>query len=142
MDTTLDGIATLDHWSVIRARGEDAATFLHGQLTTDFASLRAGDVRLAGFCSAKGRLQASFVAWRDAGGDILLACARSVLPATLKRLSMFVLRARCRLSDASAEFVLQGVAGPQANTLAAGLRPWQAAHGPRAGLNPPVPRRG
>jgi folate-binding protein YgfZ len=132
MDTTLDGIATLDHWGVIRARGEDAATFLHGQLTTDFASLRAGDVRLAGFCSAKGRLQASFVAWRDAGGDILLACARSVLPATLKRLSMFVLRARCRLSDASAEFVLQGVAGPQADTLAAGLRPWQAAQGAAA----------
>jgi folate-binding protein YgfZ len=132
MDTTLDGIATLDHWGVIRARGEDAATFLHGQLTTDFASLHAGDVRLAGFCSAKGRLQASFVAWRDAGGDVLLACARSVLPATLKRLSMFVLRARCKLSDASAEFILQGVAGPQANTLAAGLRPWHATQGAAA----------
>jgi len=129
MDTTraVDGIATLDHWGIMRARGEDAASFLHGQLTTDFASLRAGEVRLAGFCSAKGRLQASFVAWRDAGGDILLACARSVLPATLKRLSMFVLRARCKLSDASAEFVLQGVAGPQADALAAGLRPWHSS---------------
>jgi folate-binding protein YgfZ len=134
MDTTiaLDGIATLDHWGIIRARGDDAATFLHSQLTTDFASLHAGDVRLAGYCSAKGRLQASFVAWRDAGGDVLLACARSVLPATLKRLSMFVLRARCKLSDATAEFVLQGVAGPQAAELGAGLRPWRASQGAAA----------
>jgi folate-binding protein YgfZ len=34
-----------------------------------------------------------------------------VLPATLKRLSMFVLRAKAKLSDASAEFALYGIAG-------------------------------
>lgn len=127
MDTTtaLEGIAALDHWGVIRARGEDAASFLHSQLTSDFASLGSGEVRLAGFCSAKGRLQASFIAWKCANGDVLLACSRSVLPATLKRLSMFVLRARCKLSDATAEFALQGLVGRSALAAADRLAPWR-----------------
>jgi folate-binding protein YgfZ len=125
MDTTfdLDGSAALTHWGLIRARGEDAANFLHSQLTNDVLSLGADEVRLAGFCSAKGRLQASFVVWKD-GDDILLACARDLLAPTLKRLSMFVLRARCRLSDASAEFTLLGHAGRAAGAVA-DLAPWR-----------------
>ena len=91
-----DGTVVLAHWGLIRARGADAGKFLHSQMTNDFATLGASEVRLAGFCSAKGRLQASFVGWRAADADILLACDVSVLAATLKRLSMFVLRAQCR----------------------------------------------
>jgi folate-binding protein YgfZ len=127
MSTFLDltGAAALDHWGTLRARGEDAAGFLHGQLTSDFTSVGPADVRLAGFCSAKGRLQASFIAWTSADGDVLLACSRSVLAATLKRLSMFVLRARCKLSDATAEFALRGLVGPAALAAANGLAPWQ-----------------
>ncbi len=100
----------LDDWGVIRARGDDAATFLQGQLTSDVASLGPGEARLAGYCSAKGRLLASFVVWRDAQGDFLLACSADLLASTLKRLSMFVLRAKCKLSDASIEVPLWGLA--------------------------------
>ncbi len=125
MDTTshLDGSAALAHWGLIRARGEDAASFLHSQLTNDMLSLHADEFRLAGFCSAKGRLQASFFVWKE-GDDILLACARDLLAPTLKRLSMFVLRARCRLSDATAEFALTGRAGRAAEPVAS-LAPWR-----------------
>jgi folate-binding protein YgfZ len=97
---------------VIRAKGEDAATFLHGQLTQDTQSLPVGGARLAGYCSPKGRLLASFVIWRPAPDEILLACSADLLAPTLKRLSMFVLRAKCRLSDASGELALWGVAAP------------------------------
>ena len=45
---------------------------------------------------------------------MLLACSADVLPAVLKRLSMFVLRAKCKLSDASNELPLWGVAGTAA----------------------------
>jgi folate-binding protein YgfZ len=107
----LDGSATLSHWGVIRARGADAASFLHSQLTSDFTAMGMSEVRLAGFCSAKGRLQASFIAWKAAHDEILLACSRSVLPATLKRLTMFVLRSQCKLTDASDELSLQGLVG-------------------------------
>src|SRR5512147_2455284 len=94
-----EGICPLTHWGLIRAAGPEAASFLHGQLTNDVIGLDERRARLAGFCSAKGRLQASFVYWKAGPQDVLLACARSVLPAVLKRLSMFVLRAKCKLTD-------------------------------------------
>jgi folate-binding protein YgfZ len=107
----LGGLARLEHWGVIRAQGPDAASFLQGQLTQDFLLLGASEARLAAFCSAKGRMQASFIAWKRAPEDIMLICSRDLLAATLKRLSMFVLRAKCKLSDASADFALFGAVG-------------------------------
>ena len=43
----------LTDWGVIRAQGADAASFLHGQLTQDFALLDRDHARLAGFCTAE-----------------------------------------------------------------------------------------
>jgi folate-binding protein YgfZ len=107
----LDGALRLSDWGLIRARGADARAVLNGQLTQDVLHLPVGQARLAGYCSPKGRLLASFLVWPLADDDVLLACSADLLPATLKRLSMFVLRARCRLSDASAEWALYGLAG-------------------------------
>ena len=118
------GAVALSHWGVMRALGPDATPFLQGQLTNDVASLTTSQLRLAGFCSAKGRLQASFLVWRTGPDELLLACTASVLAATLKRLSMFVLRAKCKLSDASAEVPLMGVAGADAERLAGGTAAW------------------
>jgi len=111
----------LSHWGVIRAKGEDAASFLNGQLTQEALKLDLGQARLAGYCSPKGRLLASFVMWRSAPDEIALACSADLLATTLKRLSMFVMRAKCKLSDASAEIALWGVALP-------GLLHGDAAH--------------
>ncbi len=102
----------LHDWGVIRATGDEARKFLHGQLTQDIEHLEVGRARLAGFCSAKGRLMATFVVWGRDNGDVLLACSADLLPTVLKRLQMFVLRAKCKLSDASAEVPLWGVVGP------------------------------
>ena len=106
----LTGACRLTDLGVIRAQGADAASFLHGQLTTDFTSLGMAEARLAGFCSAKGRLMASVIAWKAAEDELLLALPVELLPPVLKRLSMFVMRAKCKLSDASAEVPLWGVA--------------------------------
>ncbi len=111
LTTPLRGAARLTDWGVIRAHGADAATFLHSQLTQDIEGLGPDEARLAGYCSPKGRLLASFVVWRPAPDEVLLACSADLLPPTLKRLSMFVLRAKCKLSDASAELALYGVVG-------------------------------
>jgi len=110
-----DGIAALTDWGVIRAQGPDAASFLNSQLTQDLLHLDARQARLAGYCSPKGRLLATFVAWRAAEDEILLACSADLLAATLKRLSMFVLRAKCKLDDASAQWPLHGLAGASAD---------------------------
>jgi tRNA-modifying protein YgfZ len=124
MPLSFDGLVALDHWGLIRARGADAVAFLQSQLTNDVLRLDRSQARLAGFCSAKGRLQASFIVFKLADDELLLACAASVLPATLKRLSMFVLRARCKLTDASAELRLLGAAGSSAMRWANDLAIW------------------
>ena len=101
----------LTELGVIRVAGEDAAKFIHGQLTQDFALLGQDTARLAAFCSAKGRVQASFIGLKRPNGDILLVGSRDLLAATAKRLSMFVMRAKAKVTDASDEFLLCGLAG-------------------------------
>ena len=107
----IHGFAPLTHLGIIRAEGADAAKFLHGQLTQDFALLGQDQARLAAFCNAKGRMQASFIGFKRSATEILLVCHRDLLAATLKRLSMFVMRAQAKLTDATADFALYGVVG-------------------------------
>jgi len=121
---SISGVSRLVDRGVIRARGADAGKFLQGQLTNDVLTLAPDAARLAGFCSAKGRLQASFIVWRQGDDEYLLSCPLSILAPTLKRLSMFVLRAQCRLSDASAEIELVGVAGAPARAMLAATPVW------------------
>jgi len=110
----LDGACSLHDWGVILATGPDSASFLHGQLTQDMLHLGDSQARLAGYCSAKGRLLATFIAWRAAPEQIALACSADLLAPTLKRLSMFVLRAKCKLSSADGQWALYGLAGLRA----------------------------
>ncbi|RID99145.1 YgfZ/GcvT domain-containing protein [Simplicispira hankyongi] len=111
MTTPFDGITPLPHLGVIRAEGDDAVKFLHGQLTHDFALLDLQHARLTAFLSAKGRMQASFIGFKRSPTEVLLVCSRDLLTPTLKRISMFVMRAKAKLSDASEEFLLYGLAG-------------------------------
>jgi folate-binding protein YgfZ len=69
------------------------------------------EARLAAFCNSKGRMQASFIVFKRSPEELLLVCSRDILAATLKRLSMFVMRAKAQLSDASDELMLYGLMG-------------------------------
>jgi tRNA-modifying protein YgfZ len=117
-DSLPSGVATLTHLGVIQIAGEDAAKFIHSQLTQDFALLDQSRARLAAFCTAKGRMQATFIGFKRPNGDILLVCSRDVLAATLKRLSMFVMRAKAKLSDVSEQFSVYGLMGDATKTIA------------------------
>ncbi len=100
----------LPQFGVIDVAGDDAATFLHSQLTNDIEHLDAASARLSGYCSPKGRLLASFLAWR-AGHGVRLLISKDVQAAVQKRLSMFVLRAKAKLTDASDALAVVGFAG-------------------------------
>ncbi|OZI74743.1 YgfZ/GcvT domain-containing protein [Bordetella genomosp. 12] len=90
--------APLPGLRVLVAAGADALSFLHGQLTQDVTGLPADGARFAGYCTAKGRLLATLVLWRD-GADAVQALVRADLAEALaKRLSMFVLRAKVKIS--------------------------------------------
>ena len=112
--TSAGGACRLPGLGLIRAVGADAAAFLHGQISNDVKLLGADRARLAAYCTPQGRMLASLIVGRHAAEEFWLACSADLLPATLKRLSMFVMRAKAKLSDAAGELVAVGLAGPAA----------------------------
>ena len=122
----LNGSCPLPDWGVIQAQGDDAANFLHNQLSNDVLLLPVGQSRLAAFCSAKGRMQASFILVKTAPDTVLLVLSLDLLAQTLKRLSMFVLRAKVKMSDATGQWQLRGFVGDSARALVGSSVPWQA----------------
>ncbi len=123
MKMKLNGAAPLAHFGVIRVQGAEATSFLHGQLTQDFTALGPSQARLAAYCNAKGRMLASFYALRVNQDEILLVCSKDLLVDTVKRMSMFILRTKVRLTDASEDFALYGLAGEAIESTAGTLDP-------------------
>ncbi|MBV7534643.1 folate-binding protein [Duganella sp. sic0402] len=116
-------VAPITDLGLIALDGEESASFLHTQLTNDVEHLGQGEARLAGYCSPKGRLLASFLMWRNET-TIFLQLPRDIQAAVQKRLSMFVLRAKTKLSDAGelpAHQVVLGLGGALAD---AALQSW------------------
>ena len=91
---------------VLAIDGSDATAFLQAQLTTDVASLSEGQWRLAGYCSAKGRLLASGLLWKSGAGWRWLV-ADDIAAALVKRLRMFVLRLKVSIEVMDAAVVGQ-----------------------------------
>ena len=98
-------VAVISDLGLISVSGEDAASFLHNQLTNDVQNLGVDQVRLAGYCSPKGRLHATLLMWRNAE-SVFLQLPRELQPALQKRLSMFVMRSKAKLADAGGVVVL------------------------------------
>lgn len=128
------GHVPLSHLGAIRVQGADALSFLHGQLTQDFLLLKPDQARLAAWCSPKGRMLVSVWGWRCATEDgaepaVLLVLWRDRIEAVLKRLRMFVLRAKVTLSDVSDALAIHGLLGDAATAAAPGLsQAWQREH--------------
>ncbi|WP_457674315.1 CAF17-like 4Fe-4S cluster assembly/insertion protein YgfZ [Thiolapillus sp.] len=95
---------------LIRVSGEDARDFLQGQLTNDINAVTAEQAQLSAWCNPKGRMLALFLVFMH-DGDLYLQLPRERLDAVLKRLRMFVLRARVVLEDVSDDLVIAGAAG-------------------------------
>jgi folate-binding protein YgfZ len=113
-------VADLSSHALIEASGEDACEFLNNQLTTDISVLDSARATYAGYCSPKGRLLANFLLWQQqaqAQAPFLLRLEAGLRETIQKRLSMYVLRSKVKLADASAQWVCLGVAGAQAGEL-------------------------
>ena len=116
------GLTPLSKWGLIFVEGPDAASFLQNQLTNSVLGLNrtispqiaySSSARLLGYCSPKGRLLAS--AWgalmpRDASADdrFALFISKDNAASTAKRLAMFVLRSKVKVTDVSALWNISG----------------------------------
>lgn len=115
-------VAPLSDLGLLAASGDEAADFLHNQLSNDVKHLDLTQARLAGYCSPKGRLLATMLLWRDEQ-EIFLQLPRAILPAIQKRLQMFVLRAKVKLADATERQVMLGLGGAHAQSALASYFP-------------------
>jgi hypothetical protein len=106
--------ARLNRYGALAVTGADARAFLHAQLTNDIEHLAADRAVLAGWCTAKGRLLATFLVIPSPDG-FLLQVARDIAPAVQKRLSMFVLRSKVKIADESDAWAQYGVWASQSS---------------------------
>ncbi|GAB1232767.1 folate-binding protein YgfZ [Ferrigenium sp. UT4] len=126
-------LCDLSHFGLLRVSGEEAESFLQNLLSNDIREVTAGHAQLSSFNTAKGRMLASLLIWREAE-DYLLQLPHALAEPMRKKLSMYVLRAKVKVANVSAEKVCLGVAGKaalqqlQPHFAALPQQPWEAAH--------------
>jgi tRNA-modifying protein YgfZ len=111
--TTLDHgaiVCDLDHLGLISFSGEEAQTFLQGQLTNDIRLVVPNRSQITGYCTAKGRLLATLLLWKSPDG-YFGQLHGGIAAAVQKRLTMYVLRSKVNIADAANQLSRIGVAG-------------------------------
>jgi folate-binding protein YgfZ len=98
-----------DALGVIRVAGVDAARFLQGQLSADVEKIAPGAGALAGLHNPQGRVVALLALVRPGAEEILAALPRELVDAVVLRFRKYVLRAKVRIDDASAEWRAVGI---------------------------------
>lgn len=121
-------LVPLPELGVVSISGADAITFLQSQLTNDVAQLRVDQMQLSGYCTPKGRLLATFHQWRT-DDAVFLRMPSEIIASIVKRLSMFVLRAKVKVADVSDAWTTYALLGAGALNdfgLAAPVAPWSS----------------
>jgi tRNA-modifying protein YgfZ len=93
--SSLNDVTTDLAWSVIEARGEDAVTFLQGQLSQDLGALASEGAWSLVLAPDSVVIAVCLVLPRDGGLDLVVP--RDDADATLARLRRFLLRTKCTL---------------------------------------------
>lgn len=103
-------LVDLSHLGLIAIGGPEAMDFLQGQVSNDLRELSDSHSQLSSHCSAKGRMLANFRALRIED-SLFLVLPRTQMEPLLKRLRMFLLRAKATIDDASDALVCFGIVG-------------------------------
>jgi folate-binding protein YgfZ len=104
------GITQLSQFALITASGADAVSFLHAQLTNDIKSLPEDRACLAGYCTPKGRLLTTMLAWKT-NDAVILEAPQELQESLQKRLQIYVMRAKVKLENSSAAHTIWGIMG-------------------------------
>ena len=109
-------LCDLSQFGTLRVSGEEAQSFLQNLLSNDIREVSTTRAQLSSFNTAKGRMLATMLIWRE-GDDYLLQLPRPLAEAIRKKLSMYVLRAKVKITDASDEIISLGLSGASAQEV-------------------------
>lgn len=105
-------LCDIGQFSILRVSGTDAESFLQNLLSNDIREVTGSRAQYSSFNTAKGRMLATFLIWRDAD-DYLLQLPATLAEGLRKKLSMYVLRAKVKITDAGNEIISLGLSGAQ-----------------------------
>ena len=108
-----DILCDLSDLTTLALSGDDALTFLQGQVTNDVNLLGSDKAHYSGYCSPKGRLLALFLAYRQAEA-IHLQFNGELAEPIAKRLKMYVMRSKVKLDNIGDDIVKLGISGANA----------------------------
>ena len=111
-----DIISPLVHYGLIEIQGKDKTDYCQGQFTTDIAQISPEQSQLSAYCSPKGRMLAYFRIF-ELDDCYFLRLPLETLEPNLRRLRMFVLRAKVNLTDSSNKMIGIGLSGPNCARL-------------------------
>jgi hypothetical protein len=107
-DANQNTLCELNQFGTLRVSGVDAQSFLQNILSNDIREVTASRAQYSSFNSAKGRMLATFLIWQD-NDDYLLQLPAGLVEVMRKKLSMYVLRAKVKITDA--EVISLGLSG-------------------------------
>ena len=100
----------LSHLGVLRFTGNDALSFLQGQVSNDTQRLNGNSALRAAYSSPQGRVLALIYLLRHSSG-IVAILPREILAATMERMRKFILRAKVQIEDAGDSLGVGGFIG-------------------------------
>ena len=109
-------LCDLSHLGLLQLDGADAATFLQGQVTNDVKLLDGHVAHYTGYCNPKGRMLALFLAFAHYD-HLHLQMPIELVESIAKRLKMYVMRSKVKITDVSSTIIKFGLSGIHAEML-------------------------
>jgi tRNA-modifying protein YgfZ len=107
---TAEGYVLLPERGVLALGGAEAVPFLQGLISNDLTKINEAKAGYGALLTPQGKYLFDFVILRS-GDTLLLDVERERLPALLQRLTLYRLRAKVTLEDASARFAIAAATG-------------------------------
>lgn len=105
---------------MVAVHGPDAVDFLQNIVTCDVETLKAGEASLGALLTPQGKIIVDFLIVRDDGDGFLIDMTQALTSDLIKRLTLYRLRAKVEITEASAHLAVAAVWGGIVN-LADGL---------------------
>lgn len=107
--------SSLTHMGLIKIDGEQSASFMHGQVTTDITGLAPEQWRWGAHCDPKGKMLASFRIYTLAD-ELFALMPHTAIATDLPQLQKYAVFSKAELTNVSDEYQLIGVAGERASS--------------------------